>query len=134
MTKQTITSIMLVLHFTQFCHFAARLMPTADTPGSLRDNFIHMVNCVKTTKLVFNCNILPKLYLAFHHDPASSPTANPTNKAKEKRWEVLEEMIVGLTNSKNHQSVAPSFTFEESTSNQYLIITKISRKSKQFAV
>lgn len=79
-SKQTIASIMWILH-TQSCHFATVLMITADSPGSLCNNFIHMLTCIKTTQPVFNGDV-PHLYLPPLIAPSSSPTANPSNKRK----------------------------------------------------
>ena len=81
MSKQTITSIMWVL-YSQSYHFAAGLMTTTDTPGSLRDDFIHMITCIKTTQTVFNGDVLPHIYLPPLIDPSNSSTANPNSKKK----------------------------------------------------
>ena len=80
MSLQTIASIMWVLH-TQSRHFAAGLMHSADKPGSLRDDFIHMLTCIKTTQPVFNGDVPPHLYLP-PLIPSQAPTANPSNKRK----------------------------------------------------
>ena len=81
MSGQTIASIMWVLH-TQSHHFAAGLMNSPDTPGSLCDDFIHMMTCIKTTQPVFNRDIPPHLYLPPLIEPSNSPTANPKHKRK----------------------------------------------------
>lgn len=81
MSRQTIASIMWILH-TQSRHFAAGLMTTADTQGSLRDDFLHMITCIKTTQPVFNGDVPPHLYLPPSNEPSNSPTANPSNKRK----------------------------------------------------
>ena len=81
MSRQTIALIMWVLH-TQSRHFAAGLMNTPDTPGSLRDDFIHMMTSIKTTQPVFNGDVPPHLYLPPLIEPSNSPTANPNKKRK----------------------------------------------------
>ena len=80
-TKQTIASIVWVLH-TQSRHFAAGLMISTEAPGSLRDDFAHMLACIKTVQPVFNGEVPPHLYLPPLSDPSTSPTANPNNKRK----------------------------------------------------
>ena len=57
---QTIDSIIWVLH-TQSHQFAAGLMASPDTPGSLCDNFIHMMICIKITQPVFHRDVPPHL-------------------------------------------------------------------------
>ena len=47
---------MWVLH-TQSCHFAAGLMPSPVAPGSLRDDCLHMLACVKTVQPVINGDV-----------------------------------------------------------------------------
>ena len=81
MSLQTIAGIMWVLH-TQSRNFAAGLMPKPDSPGSLRDDFIHMLTCIKTIQPVFNGDVPPHLYLPPLIPPSPSSSTNQSNKCK----------------------------------------------------
>ena len=94
MTKQTIASIMWVLH-SQSRHFSAGQMSNVTTPGSLRDDFMHMMMCIKTTQPVFNGDVPPHLYLPPLIQPANTPTTIPSNKCKR------DDSIGGDRTSKN---------------------------------
>ena len=127
MFKQTIASIMWVLH-AQSRHFTAGLMTTADTPGSLRDDFLHMITCIKTTQPVFNGDVPPTStsLLPMSH-PTHQLTTHPTRGSVMTHLEEIDQQKPKLSKC---NTTTPS---SRKQYNQFLTITKSSHASRYYA-